>query len=77
MESENWRIDVTDNDIRIAKRAWIAARDGDASEPVVDRLHEDLRMLVSAQAQQIADDFRARRAVAADCPSSAPVSETD
>jgi uncharacterized protein YecT (DUF1311 family) len=80
MESESWRIEVTDSDIRVAKRAWIAARDGDAPEAAVDRLYEDLRMLISAQAQQIADDFRARRAaleVAADCPSAAPVAESD
>ncbi|HEY0189374.1 MAG TPA: hypothetical protein VGC67_17960 [Cellulomonas sp.] len=61
MTEDPWRIDVTDADIRAAKRALIAAREGDATDAEVDHLHDDLRLLVSAQAQQIADDFRARR----------------
>lgn len=60
MNSATWRIDVTDADIRLAKRAWIAARDGDAPTTRTDQLYDDLRMLVHTQAQQIADDFRAR-----------------
>jgi hypothetical protein len=62
MNTDLWRVDVTDADIRLAKRAWTAARDGAASDAEVDRRYEDLRRLVSAQAQQIADDVRARRA---------------
>jgi hypothetical protein len=54
---------VTDDDIRAAKRAWNRAQD----TPVPDNdriagLYDDYRRLVIAQAQQIADDFRARRA---------------
>jgi uncharacterized protein YecT (DUF1311 family) len=62
MNEDLWRVDVTDADIRAAKRAWIAARDGDATDAEVDRRYEDLRRLVSAQAQQIADVVRARAA---------------
>lgn len=62
MTDDLWRVDVTDADIRGAKRAWIAARDGDATDAEVDRRYEDLRRLVSAQAQQIADVVRARAA---------------
>jgi uncharacterized protein YecT (DUF1311 family) len=60
MTEDPWRIEVTDADIRAAKRAWIAARDGDATDARVDRLYDDLRRLVHAQAQQIAAEFRAR-----------------
>ena len=62
MNEDLWRVDVTDADIRAAKRAWIAARDSDASDAEVDRRYDDLRRLVSAQAQQIADAVRARAA---------------
>lgn len=62
MEQDPWRIDVTDADIRAAKREWIAARDGDASDSEVDRRYELLRVLVHAQAQQIADAVRTRAA---------------
>jgi hypothetical protein len=58
-----WTIDVTDDDIRAAKREWNRAQD--AADPDNDRiagLYDDYRRLVIAQAQQIADDFRARRA---------------
>ncbi len=59
-----WTVDVTDDDIRAAKREWNRAQD----EPVLDNdriaaRYDDYRRLVLAQAQQIADDFRARRAV--------------
>ena len=57
-----WRVDVTDDDIRGAKRAWVDARErGDADDAVAARF-DTYRQLVSGQAQQIADDFRARRA---------------
>jgi hypothetical protein len=62
MNEDGWRIEVTDADIRAAKRLWIAARDSDASDAEVDRRYDDLRLLVHAQAQQIADDVRARAA---------------
>jgi uncharacterized protein YecT (DUF1311 family) len=62
MNEDLWLVDVTDGDIRSAKRAWIAARDGDGPDAEVDRRYEDLRRLVSAQAQQIADVVRGRAA---------------
>jgi hypothetical protein len=54
-------VTVTDEDIRAAKRAWRRAADGHASSERVAMLHDSYRRLVSAQAQQIADDFRRRR----------------
>ncbi len=60
MEPEEWRIAVTDADIRAAKREWVAARDGAATDAEVARRYEVLRLLVHAQAQQLADDVRAR-----------------
>ena len=62
MNPDPWRVEITDADIRAAKRAWIAARDSDATDAEVDRRYEDLRRLVSGQAQQIADVVRARHA---------------
>lgn len=62
MEQDPWRIDVTDADIRSAKREWLAARDGDASDAEVDRRYDLLRVLVHTQAQQIADTVRTRAA---------------
>lgn len=62
MEQDPWRIDVTDADIRVAKREWIAARDSDATDAEVDRRYELLRVLVHTQAQQIADAVRTRAA---------------
>lgn len=62
MSAEDWRVIVTDADIRAVKREWVAARDGDATDARVDRLYDDLRMLIHAQAQQIADEVRARTA---------------
>lgn len=62
MEQDPWRLEVTDADIRVAKREWIAARDSDASDAEVDRRYDLLRLLVHAQAQQVADSVRARAA---------------
>lgn len=58
----NFRIDITDGDVRAAKRAWQAARDADPSAARTALLHESYRRVVSGQAQQIADDFRRSRA---------------
>jgi len=54
-----WTVEVTNADIRAAKRLWVEAQDA----PVTDndriaRLYDDYRRMVIAQAQQIADDFR-------------------
>ncbi|WP_448631177.1 hypothetical protein [Cellulomonas soli] len=56
----DWRIDITDADIRDAKKAWKAACEGDASLARVEQLYESYRGLVQRQAQQIAEEFRAR-----------------
>jgi hypothetical protein len=62
MTEDTWRIDVTDADIRTAKRAWIAARDdADVPDARVERLYDDLRALIHTQAQQLAEAVRARR----------------
>lgn len=58
----NFRIDITDGDVRAAKRAWQAARDEDPSAARTAQLHASYRRVVSGQAQQIADDFRRSRA---------------
>lgn len=65
MDGHELRIDVTDDDIRFARRLWLAALDDPTvSEDRTARLHDDLRRLIHAQAQQIADEFRAaQRAV--------------
>lgn len=55
------RVEVTNADIAAARRAWRTASDGNAAPARVELLYGDLRRLVSAQAQQIADDFRAAR----------------
>ncbi len=52
---------VTDADIRAAKRDWLRARDNDAAAEDVAAAFDYLRMLMSEQAQQIADEFRSRR----------------
>lgn len=57
-----WRIEITDADIRAAKKAWQAACEGDAPLARVRQLHESYRGIVQRQAQQIAEEFRARYA---------------
>ena len=42
------------------KGDWLRARDDDASEEDVAFAFEYFRMLIAAQAQQIAEEFRAR-----------------
>ncbi len=55
-----WEWTVTDAEIRNAKRDWLRARDGDAPSEEVGLAFEYFRMLIGAQAQQIAEEFRAR-----------------
>lgn len=57
-----WRLDVTDDDIRAAKRAWLDAGDHGADNDEIASRYATYRQLVVGQAQQIADNFRARRA---------------
>lgn len=54
------RVEVLDADIRLAKIDWLAARDGGGTGAEIDRAFDLFRRLISAQAQQIADDFRRR-----------------
>ena len=65
-DREPW-VTVTDDDIRLARRLWLAALE-DVLMPVarVTVLYEDLRRLIHTQAQQFAEDFRARQAVGDD-----------
>lgn len=57
--TSEWRVDVTDDDIRAAKRAWMAARDsGDAAR--TEDLYRDYERLVRTQARQLAEDVRRR-----------------
>ena len=55
-----WVWTVTDAEIRVAKRDWLRARDDGAAAEDVEMAFEYYRMLMSAQAQQIADEFRAQ-----------------
>ncbi len=65
MDDHDLRVDVTDEDVRVARRLWLAALDDDAvSEERTARLHDDLRRLIHTQAQQIAEEFRAARRAA-------------
>ena len=59
MSAYELRVDVTDDDIRFARRLWLAAvEDPAVPEQRVGTLHEDLRLLIHAQAQQLAEEFR-------------------
>ena len=60
MNDQDLRVDVTDGDIRFARRLWLAALDDETvSEERTTQLHDDLRRLIHTQAQQIAEEFRA------------------
>jgi hypothetical protein len=61
-DETTWRVDVTDEDIRAAKRAWQHASEHGADNDEIASRYATYRQLVVGQAQQIADDFRARRA---------------
>ena len=54
---------ISDDDVRAAKRQWLAARDGDGEVPDerVETLFERYRTLISRQAQQLADEVRRNR----------------
>lgn len=53
---------ITDAEIRVAKRDWLRARDGGAPAEDVATRFEYFRILIGAQAQQIAEEFRAQHA---------------
>lgn len=57
-----WTVEVTNDDIRAAKHLWLDAQEAPAPDnDRIARLYDDYRRMVIAQAQQIADDFRASR----------------
>lgn len=55
------RVEVTDADIAAARRLWEQAVSTGASADRVALLRADYIGLISAQAQQIADDFRRKQ----------------
>lgn len=59
----DWRLVISDSEIHAARYEWLAARDGEDDVPPekVAVLFEYMRALMSLQAQQLADEFRARR----------------
>ena len=54
-------VEITNADVAAARRAWQRAVAGGASEARTCLLYDDLRRVISAQAQQMADEFRLRR----------------
>lgn len=56
------RIEVTNADVAAAKRAWARAIESGESDVRTQILYDSLRRVINAQAQQMAEDFRARRA---------------
>ena len=59
----DWAVEVTDDDIRAAKRRWNEAQDSPTPENNrIATAYDDYRRLVIAQAQQLAENFRAQRA---------------
>lgn len=58
--SATWAWTVTEAEIRVAKRDWLRARDDGAPAQDVAMAFEYFRMLIGAQAQQIAEEFRAQ-----------------
>ena len=63
MPSDSWRVAISNADVRSAKLDWLAARDGTASAEKVALLFVDLQQVMQAQAQQIAEEFRAENAL--------------
>ena len=53
-----FRVEISNDDIRRAKAFWITAWESDAPNHRVSDLYDDYAHLVSAQAQQLADDLR-------------------
>lgn len=54
-------IEISNNDVRLAKADWLAAWESDAPNDRVSALYDDYVRMVSAQAQQFADDVRRSR----------------
>ena len=51
-------VQVTDEDVHAAKRAWLAAFEECAGSPRERVLHDSFRRIVHTQAQQTALEFR-------------------
>ena len=51
-------VQVTDEDVHAAKRAWLAAFEACAGSPRERVLHDSFRRIVHTQAQQTALEFR-------------------
>ena len=62
-KNQDLYVHVTDADVHAARDAWRRASDVDASSERIAALYESYRQVIHAQAQQIADEFRAARAV--------------
>jgi hypothetical protein len=60
-DEKELRVEVSDADIHLAKADWLAARDGGLPEVIVADAFDVYRSLISAQAQQLADEFRRLR----------------
>ncbi|MBW0255641.1 MULTISPECIES: hypothetical protein [unclassified Cellulomonas] len=65
-EQDDARVVITNADIAAAKRDWQLARNRGDLPVRVDAAYDLYRRLVSAQAQQIADTFRATGALRSD-----------
>ena len=61
MDESDWRVDVTDADIRAAREVWESARDAGTDPGRIALLRTDLEGLWRAQAQQFVIAFRGRR----------------
>lgn len=61
LEATGWRVDITNADVREAKHRWLVAHDGGGPDALIDLLYQDYAHLISAQAQQIAEDVRRGR----------------
>lgn len=55
-------VHVTDADVHAARAVWQRAHNADAGSPRAAMLYESYRQIVHAQAQQIAEEFRAAHA---------------
>ena len=61
-KSRDFYVHVTDGDVHAARDAWWRAHSAEPSSERTATLHESYRQIVHAQAQQIADEFRAAHA---------------
>jgi len=53
MDDHELRVIVTDEDVRIARRAWLAALDDDTTPAIrVTQLHDDLRRMIHTEARR-------------------------